>query len=784
MFLGIRDLKGPAALRTRIPLSHRVLVSSVLSVLIVLLLFLTALLIDATPPPRIDTTFAGASIHLSADRSWMITSGNCVLLTWDVDGIESIRINGEEMSGSGEKSYCPSNAHSNAQFEITAQDGTLRTFSLSILIVHLPNLALWLVFVVLALFMIIAVYFVVTHRLDEPPPFRIFQVLSVALIVFAFVMSFFAQMSVIYYVLEALRRVFSNPAWPYFGVLLALIIYAPLLFLSLRDTLKSDERRDLVAIGGFFFVALLLYLPFGLEDIGQWESWAYRAYLEGRPSKISIELVSRFWSLGPPTLAGLISADSFAGYHLVYLLMLWGMSTFFYAVLRRLKVSPLFAFLASVLLLAYPVNTGLLSLRSSPHTVNKFLLFVAIYFVLCCREDSTRLRLLGVWLALFFSVGFYEADYAIVLVIPVLWWWQRPSRSWRNVNLSAIWYLVPAAKIAYLALLTISSRPYYGRNLAARAGEFEQFSVDSVTYFLDVVGTVYRQTFFGGWHEALNVVSQNQWIVPTLLGLALTGFIATYLARNSDSAIFPSRGSIVRALLSGLLFILPSIGVLMWSDLYNRELWRMYIYVPIGAAIAVCSLILLIALPIKNGRLRNVVTIGMFLLLLLPALSRLFVQRAHFATSAERKAEVLLQIVKEVPRFDPDARVAILTEMSRSELKEKKIDELWWNMLDSAVYILYENARPKVSFLCILGEHCSTNDLTIRTRYLEDIDDYGEFVFFSLHSDLSVELLRELPLELGGGYNDTYFPERLIDTSAPIPPRALTMLASARRALC
>ena len=137
-----------------------------------------------------------------------------------------------------------------------------------------------------------------------------------------------------------------------------------------------------------------------------------------------------------------------------------------------------------------------------------------------------------------------------------------------------------------------------------------------------------------------------------------------------------------------------------------------------------------------------------------------------------------------MPRFDPDARVAILTEMSRSELKEKKIDELWWNMLDSAVYILYENARPKVSFLCILGEHCSTNDLTIRTRYLEDIDDYGEFVFFSLHSDLSVELLRELPLELGGGYNDTYFPERLIDTSAPIPPRALTMLASARRALC
>ena len=44
---------------------------------------------------------------------------------------------------------------------------------------------------------------------------------------------------------------------------------------------------------------------------------------------------------------------------------------------------------------------------------------------------------------------------------------------------------------------------------------------------------------------------------------------------------------------AGLLFIVPSVGVLMWLEKYNRDLWRMYGYVPVGAAVALVSLLVL-----------------------------------------------------------------------------------------------------------------------------------------------------------------------------------------------
>ena len=71
-------------------------------------------------------------------------------------------------------------------------------------------------------------------------------------------------------------------------------------------------------------------------------------------------------------------------------------------------------------------------------------------------------------------------------------------------------------------------------------------------------------------------------------------------------------------------------------------------------------------------------------------------------------------------------------------------------------------------------------ELQVGSRnFLSDDEDYGDVVMFQLHDDLSVELLRELPPELREREINRYDPERLIDASAPIPPRARSLLASA-----
>ncbi|MCY4073498.1 MAG: hypothetical protein OXG60_19575 [Chloroflexi bacterium] len=581
--------------------------------------------------------------------------------------------------------------------------------------------------------------------------------------------------------MTSLANLFLSRPWQVFGIAMAGIVYIPLAFQSLRRGLKGGLRADFVVIGALFVFLILLYSPFGFESIGQWDSWSIQALFEERPSKLAREIVSRFWLLASDFLARVISAESFFGYHILYLLMLWGISILFYAILRRFKIAPLHAFLVTMLAMVYPVNSHLMSLRSTPHAFSKLALFVAIYFALECRASASRWRLLGLWLALFFNVASYENAFVIILLVPILWWWRSPRWTWRNFNLTAIWYLIPAAQIIFIILLSNAGRKFYGAIYLSRALIQERTVIENVSHYLDIIGKVYLQTFLHGWHEAFNSMEQNLWIAPTLAALVLTGTVAVYLARLSKADMFPSRKQLLLWLLAGLLFILPSIAVLMWFEKYQIELWRMYIYIPFGAAAVVTSLLLLFVAPVKKVRLRQALVICLCLMLMFPALSRLFVQHAHFNNSANAKASVLLQIVEQVPHYDSNARMVLVTNMSRDELSELGIYELWTNMFDSAIYFLYGQGRPMFSSLCILGAACSTDDIDKNLQYLDADTDYRDIVIFRLYDDLSVELLHELPPELGGKQNHSYNPERLIDKSAPTPPRALTMLSSARR---
>ena len=741
------------------------------------LLVIFVLAVSRILAPQIDSEFGGATVHLSADRALIVLPGECALLKWDVEGIQSIYLNGEGRIGWGEQAYCPEGVSILPQFDITATDGTSRTFTLQVASVDLSYFALCLVLISL----ILAVYYLVTVRLDQPPSPKSFAILCSLFAVVALLMAFSGHMAFINLSLDFLKKVFRDPRWQLSGVVLALVIYAPLVFQSVRKGLDRDKRHDLIVIVGFLVLIMLLFIPGGFDRIGHWEAWPSQAYLEGRPSKAGIELVSRFWVLVPHTLAMNINRGSFAGYHILNLLMFWGQLVFLYGIFRKLKVAPLFAFLTVILFLVYPVNSRLMSLRSFPMTFSKLSLLAAAYIALESQNDPSRLKLLGIFLVLLFNVGSYETGYAVIAVIPLLWLWRKPRLTWTNVNLTVIWYLAPMLKIVYLLLLELSNRQYYGTYMLNNKPWSEGFSADAVSHYLEIVGNVFRRTFVLGWHEAFGALSQVSWIVPTTVMLTLTGTIAAFLVCDRNKMVYPSRQQLAVAFISGLLFILPAIGVLMWLEEYNRDLWRMYVYVPIGASIAVSSLILLLTLLFKRPRFRSVFIVGLHLLIMLPALARLFHQQAHYVDNANAKAKILLQIVEQAPAFEPDAHLILMTEMSGSELRRKGVGELRKNMLDGAAYILYGEARPIAAYLCVLGRPCSKDDIDIRRGQLEDTTDFSDTVLFRLNDDLSVELLRELPPELGGSSNDTYNPERLIDTSAPIPPRALTMLASARR---
>ena len=752
----------------------------VLLAIVAVQFILLGLRIHLEPAPGIDTGFAGASVALSADRAWTIRPGQCASVRWELEGIASVYVNHEGKVGQDEMAFCPTPSNRDLIFEITSASGETRSFKL--IIKSLPAaIQTWLVFMMLLSPFLVAGYYLATLRLERRSISDLSPFLLLAALLLLGLLIQTAQPGFIAGVLDRMGAIFKSLSWQRLGLVLAGVIYLPLIIQVLRRGRQNEITSELAAAGAFFFVALLLFAPAGFESIGQWEIWPFQSYLEGRPSKAEYELIVRFWVLVPHVAAMTISPDSFVGYHLVNLFLFWGMMVAFYAIMRQLGAPPWLAFLAAILFLVYPVNSRLMSIRSFRATFGKLSLLAGIAFILECRENPSRLRLLGVWLGLLFNVGTYESALVIILVTPLLWWWREPRQIWSNINLTAIWYLVPIAKAAHILLMLLDKRFFYGSWFISGSQASGLVTLDKVGEYVDRVVSVYRRAFIDGWGESLSALGQNKSIALTAITLALVGAVAAWLARRTEAERrFPPRRSTLGAMLAGLLFILPSIGVLMWTK-HAGDLWRMYIYVPIGAAIFVMGLVVLVSAPVKSARLRQAFVIGLALLLIWPGLSRLYAQQAAIQQNAAAKAGILRQIVEQAPDFQDGAHLILFTTLSHDALERLGIRELRYNMFESAMHMLYQDRRPLASFMCIYDLGCSRDD-----NYLQYIDrdflgadeTYNDVVMFQLHADLRAELLLELPPELRERERNHYDPQRLIDVAAPPPPRARSLLAS------
>ena len=219
-------------------------------------------------------------------------------------------------------------------------------------------------------------------------------------------------------VLDGLKDIFASPAWQAFGLVLAGLVFIPLVIQETWKGVKRGAWADFIVIAAFMIFVLLLFLPFGFDSIGHWEEWVYRAYLEGRPSKASTELVTRFWIVFTYALATAVSSDSFVGLHLTHLFLTSGKLILLYGIFRRLSLAPIVAFLLTVIAMVYPANAFLLSSRSTNVAFTVSALLAAACLMLIFIQEPNRLRLLGIFLALHFTVGSYEAGYAIIFGLP------------------------------------------------------------------------------------------------------------------------------------------------------------------------------------------------------------------------------------------------------------------------------------------------------------------------------------------------------------------------------
>ena len=494
------------------------------------------------------------------------------------------------------------------------------------------------------------------------------------------------------------------------------------------------------------------------------------------------ENFGRFWLGVSFALGKIIDSESFAGFHLVHYALLTAKTVLLFAIIRQLNVRTLYAFLAAVLFMVYPVNGALLSTRSLVINNNVFWLLLAAYTVLDYIDNPRRLTFVGVLLALVMNVASYEAALALIFALPLFLWLRSGRLCWRNANLTIYWYLAPVFKIAYIIILFLTDRPFYeSGSLGAGAGSgFLPANVFETV--VQVISRVYPQTFLYGWQQALTALGQNMWWLPTISALAVVGGLAVYFARR-DTTVAPPIRKIGMSLMGGLFFIMPAIGTLMWFPFYNSGDWRIYFYVSIGAAIVILSLVMLLTARLKRQRLRDAVVIALCLLLMLPALSRLFSQQYRLIHSADEKAKILHQILEQVPRPHPGVDYVMMTKMNIETMREQGVSELiLGHMFDSAMSVLYQDHAPRAAYVCVSTVDCSNafnHEMIFDSAAPEDL--LQRSLFFELRLDHTVRLIRDPISYLNLDIDVPYDASLLYDANAPLPLRAATMLGAALR---
>ncbi len=744
-----------------------IIVNKLLTGIVLGLVLATALVAWQLPAPHLAFNYKETAIDVRADKAWALGPGDCFQITWQLAGSQSIHIEGLERRESGQASFCPAVFSPSPSIELTDHgNGFYRSYNLKTY--YVPDLvANVLGLAALAFFPLLALYYLWTNRVAKPPALRTIFLAMLALCLCIAALRLAGLPLTIEGILAIARNLFALPSWQILGALIAAAVLAPLALHTLQQGIKSRNIADFTATGCFFLFIGLLYLPFGLDTIGHWEEWTNFSYLEGlEHPRLPTELSQRWWIISPNAAAYLIDSETFLGYNAFFALMLWGKLALFYGILRHYRLRSWQAYLLTLLFAVYPVDSGLLYLRAIPVQFNALTLLAALYLALQYRRRPMRSYLAGTFAMMALCVGTYEAQYALILTLPLLWIRHLRRPGWPAVNLTIIWYLLPALKLAYISLLAMTGRSFYRSNYVYAGTEVRADNLISTTF--DNLLEVYRRTFAVGWGDALADLGRNNWMPLTLTMLALAAAVAWYMWRREADRRSANERHLLAGLLAGLLLIIPAVGVLIWFGYYSQDLWRLYLYVPGPAAIAVFCLVALAATRIPSERYRDGAIIITCLLLIFPGISRLILQHEHYVVSAGNKKRIHQQIVQIAPEMASQTRVIVLSEMTDEERLQKHIEELRSNVIGFALYYINKGESYRYGYMCPSVENCSP---------IKDWADHlSNTLVFLLHSDLSLSLAEDPQTIFSEFRGLNYDATSLYNPDAPLPGRAYTML--------
>ncbi len=550
----------------------------------------------------------------------------------------------------------------------------------------------------------------------------------------------------------------------------------------------------LVAFVALAALVLTLWLPFGWKVTGLYEEWFYMSYTDaGNPFRMLYDPPYnesyRPLTLAPYVLGYLLTPSSFLGFNIIAALCLLGKGTAMYSLVRRLVPDNLaLAFVSGALLVVYPADRALLTLRTTNLHAGVFLLLVALNLLILAWQRFRWTTLLAMLVAEGVALGIYDGGILLSFCGPVLLVWLRHGIDKRLVAVAALWWAVSISFLFHL-ILTLRDPASYAAELLAGSGVGNTHFLEMLRSWAYSVTRAYLRNFGTAWYEAFRGLD---WQDPYLyLSAGLTVFLiipALWLHARRDEETKPvvdtNRYLVLAAL--GVVAVLPGFAVYL-PTVWRNSSWRVFLYSSIGAALAVgvaCVLFVRVF-----GQWQRIVFVALTSFLIGIATVHALAQHQGYFEYSQRQQQILANIISQAPHFEPGTTVLLVDRTPTAAFKAWSMCSLVSNCLEWALRYIYGDHTLRARY-CAPGYHprkefseeCRFEAHQVTISYIHYVTKeemrtaypYASLVVFENSAD-GLNVVKDLSGYRSESESDSYEPGRRIDARSAIPPRAHTV---------
>ena len=562
----------------------------------------------------------------------------------------------------------------------------------------------------------------------------------------------------------------------------------------MTQTTAWPRRLSLPLVAAIALAALVvtLWLPFGWKVTGLYEEWIYLGDIEARTPLQMLwnppysSTTTRPLTLVSYLLAYLLTPDSFVALNIIAALILFGKGLAMYFLVRRLvPANSALALVSAALLVVYPADDALLTLRTTNVHAGVFLLVVALNTLIVAYERFGWATLFAMLVAEVVALATYEAGLLLMFCAPVLLVWLRRGTDKRLIVVAALWE-APGIYFFLVHVMEMLRDPAsYPAQLMASSG-LARSSLQILGAWLYSVTRAYIRVFATGWYHALPA---PDWRDPYLhLAAGLVVFVllpAVWMHATQSEESEPAMDTRQYVLLAslGVVAVLPGFALFLPTSWRNTN-YRVFLFSSIGAALAV-GIVCWLSARVFNEWRRGVF-VGFTSLLIGIATFHALVQHDGYFADSQRQQRILAGIITQAPRVAPGTTVLVL---DRTPTEAYTAWSMCWFVsvcLEAGLQYLYEDPGLHGTY-CAPGyrprgqasEECHFEADRVTVSYIHPGTKkemrtsaaYDSLVVFenSVHGLSVLDDISRYSSQAGAA---GYEPRRRIDASSPISYRA------------